>query len=1033
MGTIRVEGLGDVEIAGGTPTEEESRAIASGFQEHAQSKIDLTPLATYGDEAIAGAASHLPEFLQPIARAAMKTPRDIAYKGVQALAMPFVAAKDLTNAATLPLDVYDYAKGTDLGRTVRKAIPQVDAGTAADIGGGIGAFATGAGALGALSKLAKVPEAAGALGSTLRRIASGATVGTAVTDPDRPTVGNMIPYVGEYLPGTQEQRPSLENRGAHLVDQTLLAGAIEPFMAAAPGFARGTRDLAQGLFGDNGVARKTAQGYQAAAGGAEAAKKAAAEIEASLAQPGIPGVDPTVAERTTNRGLWGVEAKYGQTASRTPTENQAPSTILAERNAANQKAATTFAEENVPKSPDAAAPLAQEAETRAQLLEDARGAEVDGAQKALDDATNRAEAEVAGRKKMAADDAATAQADLDAEHAALPQYPIKTMGDASEGVEKVLTPELARMRGAKNDAFDAMRTDAPVIPDRVASTLAEVLDPRSDLSGATDRLARIPIVARLIMKANNLDPKVAIENLANKLFDAAVSTSEGANALNMQFSTLGKEAQKQTKELYLENYWRPEAARQLKLDPNNIRASTLTTTDLIDATPQLSKAIADARKANDGELVDKLIAIKKSLAIRTPEDVIALLGSADTAHQALAADALEKNREWFEKAKRFAGAKVVGAAPPLAPTAVLPTYLGGGGGNGFRENATQLLNTINGVKDPATIQAATGNLRDFLIGALASKIPESGKLTPQVVRQFQETWSELIDRMPPSLKAELDGLAQRAGAKQAQVATTQERLKAASGLKPEDIEVPRPGVDPTLNDLRTRVEQAAKASPEEVAINQLGDKLGKDPVAAFAAGMEHARPLSADGIGPLLKLASTDAQKDALKGIASMHMKQLLGDDLSGAAKMLADPMKRAALEKVFSPSEMARLDLVNRFALGRKAIENAPSTGAFPTLKEPETKFIKALMDFAGSPGRVGKIASWLKDSVAGGNSKAVAERALMDVLTNPQAALKALRLNTADEGAAINFLKGYASQTLPGASITGAESVRQYKEKQR
>lgn len=1040
MGVVAVEGLGDVEYPGDTLTPEFAAKIKAALvakraaapeegqpaPAEPQRKIDLTPLATAGDEAIDNAASGLPEWAQPAARAAMKTPRDLAFKGVQLAAMPFVAAKNLTNAMTFPIDIYDRYMKTNHGRDIRRAIPQVEAGTAADVGGDLLSLGAGMGGLGVAGRAVGIPETVGKMGSAARRIVGGAAVGTAMTEPDRPTIiGGLVGNIQ-----TEPEQPALDNRARHFVDQAALGGALETTMAVAPPLARAGRDFFQG-FTKKGTERRTAEALQTTAGGAERSAQTADELEAGLAAraqetapisdtvagpraPAVPGVQPTTAELTPgNAGVQGLEKKYLQTGGRGEGET-APATLLAERNAENLAAARA-ARDTVALAADveATAPMGAAARREADALAESRGSATGTAERNYADQVAQRERDLVRRGEISQREAAMVEGEY--QDMLNDLGGVRQQGDASARIAPIVDAEFVRRRAEKNQLYDALRTGEPVDPTRITQTLDRVLGAASEPGGAAQALASSPSVARLRALVQPNADLAAVDAEALLMARRAVGSRGAANDADLQALALRL---------------RPVAAERLGVDLNAAAGPQLTTTDLIDLAPRLSAEIkaAQGRAATqniDGDVVRHLRDIRRAISIYNEGDAQALLGRAAPETRDAARRAVQAYQQYSDLFKRGPGKDIAAnrqTSNSVEPTAVVPTYLGRGDVLASRERAQQLITTLRGAPDAATRAQGETALRDWLVGELGRRTVRGQPLAAADIRKFQGDWSELINQMPPAVQEELGMLARDLPEASARATTAR---AAANARQPAVTEA-----FPQLREMRARIDQMAAPSAEEAALNALGDRLGADPVKVFREGLGAPRPLGDDGIGPLLKLARTDADRAALKVMASTHLRDIMGKDLGGAAALLADPSKRAALAKIFTPSELARLDAVNKYAAGREATKGAPSTGTFATLRAPGANFVSGLRDFLLGHGKAGRMASLLKDVFSGGGGKAGAERALMAVLTDPEVALKALRLNLADEGAVLKFLDAYAAQPVPGVTSVVGSAIREGKE---
>jgi hypothetical protein len=337
-------------------------------------------------------------------------------------------------------------------------------------------------------------------------------------------------------------------------------------------------------------------------------------------------------------------------------------------------------------------------------------------------------------------------------------------------------------------------------------------------------------------------------------------------------------------------------------------ADTVPTTlaDLIDLQPRLSRAIDKATGTYRGDVVEHLTALRDQ--IKAQINTLSEGGSP----AALALKEAETNFKTnfapkFREGTGKALDQAERAGTPVPPTAQAGKFLKTNTASGARE-AVADLNRIFAESEskPAAQKAA----RNYMVGLMADEM--GGKIDGAKAAQFISKYGEAIDGVP-GLRVEMQQMANRLKSGSAKTAAIDEELKAAeaekagaeSTFKKSDAGL---WVDGNVSD----VVNAAIGDP--VKMDALVKQASKDPSGAALADVKNQikakindliRNDGSQTAGGTGKAGTNDAKalenKDVVVSLAKAN--NLLKEGTP----------ERAALEKVFTPEEMAKLDLYRK------------------------------------------------------------------------------------------------------------------------
>lgn len=431
--------------------------------------------------------------------------------------------------------------------------------------------------------------------------------------------------------------------------------------------------------------------------------------------------------------------------------------------------------------------------------------------------------------------------------------------DASESLADLIAQEKSGATAVKNGLYDQAKTLGKSVPVD-AGQLADIAGTvRSDIGPLAQQ---DPALNSILGDLDRLAPKEAVET---GLLDAA-----------------GK--------------------------PITRAADTTPTTlaDLIDLQPRLSRAIDGAVGKLRGDVVEHLMALRDGIKaqINTLSEggspaALALKDAETNFKTNFAPKFREGTGKALDQAER--------AGSPVPPTAQAGKFLKTNTASGAREAVADLNRIFETSESKPAAQKAA---RNYMVGLMADEM--GGKIDGAKAAQFIAKYGEAIDGIP-GLRTELQQMANRLKSGSTKTAAIDEELKAAeaekagaeSTFKKSDAGL---WVDGNMAD----VVNAAITDPAKMS--SLVKQASKDPSGAALADVKNQIKQK---INDLIR---NDGSQTAggVKQAGSNDAKALQNKDvvvsLAKANNLLKEGTpERAALSKVFTPEEMAKLDLYRK------------------------------------------------------------------------------------------------------------------------
>lgn len=319
--------------------------------------------------------------------------------------------------------------------------------------------------------------------------------------------------------------------------------------------------------------------------------------------------------------------------------------------------------------------------------------------------------------------------------------------------------------------------------------------------------------------------------------------------------------------------------------------------DLQDLRPELSAEIAKARKAGEGGVVPRLVALKEAVEAET-----AILAERGPREAAVAAQrAIDYFRDEFAPLFRRGTGRDLAMAirqdRPVPASAVARQFIKPKTAPGSREAARDLDRLATASAPRAETEAV---VRDYVLAQLSEvAIGPTGRLMPQNVRKFRENFQEALSRFP-AIQREVSDLVARAARTTERQSVMERQLKLA----------------------RQSMQQSERAQNRSVA----GLFLDKSPVDAIRSALDSSNPVQA--MRGLVELVDKDPSGMARKGL-----KRALGDYIEQQVRantvtpggedfqlvlnrmnsLTKDPKVRQAMRALYSSREMSALNQVQK------------------------------------------------------------------------------------------------------------------------
>ena len=421
------------------------------------------------------------------------------------------------------------------------------------------------------------------------------------------------------------------------------------------------------------------------------------------------------------------------------------------------------------------------------------------------------------------------------------------------------------------------------------------------------------------------------------------------------------------------------------------------------ARPEISKAIGDAKIANDGALVEKLIDLKNVL-----DDYTQILVDNSSKAKGLAAKALKFYKNVyvpeFRQGIGNAFKKAVKSETPWEASMTASKFLLGnkGGSREAVENLSQII------RNSGSLAQATNAVDGYLHSLMArSFIDKNGKVVAQRMRLFKRDFEEVLNKFPDTKNK-----------------FNEFYSKVINGQK-------------KVNELEVKVkDQFDKNTPNnlEAQLNAAETMINKNPVDAinsvFSSGTDHAKKMK-----QLIALAKKDPSGEALAGVKAALREWVWNKSTSNQSKTLPVPediyelsrsqvnkllnnnSTRKALNELFTKSEMSVLDNVKNKLNEMDNINAQITTGSPTAVIEKAVDRVRIILAsyYGIVKGRGIFAISKFVMSAAGFQPKELAAKVLTDAMLDPELAKKMLlRATTKNDEMMSNRMRLYLANNL-------------------
>ncbi len=488
---------------------------------------------------------------------------------------------------------------------------------------------------------------------------------------------------------------------------------------------------------------------------------------------------------------------------------------------------------------------------------------------------------------------------------------------ASLEINEAVTHELQRLTLEKNRLFRAIDPgrSVPIEPDDLREVVAGITQKRGPLDSTPSKL-----------------PKVV-----GRLKRAVAEPKEGAEATPLHFG------------------------------------------DLEDMRPDLSAAIAQARAANKGGVVERLIELRQAL----DQEAVKLAESASSA-AARANAALTFFRDIFAPRFRAGVGRVISDASkkgrPIEPSAVGGKFIGTRPGS--LEAGQDLERILQGIPDATQTREAT---RNFVLSKLSkAAIDPSDKFHPQRINRFLENHKGALAGFP-DIRQEIQALSGRASTARTKVTQLERELADA-----------RDAVKVTEREANKSVTALFVGTDPEKAVGRV--MAADDPAAAMTLLLAEA---SKDRTGQArngMRVAVSDWVDNKVRS----RTVNLSGDDFILVANQVEDlfknPRTRGALEQIYTKPEMRVLERVRDQLRVMNRINTQVTTGSPTAALQQNVQRVRIVLAslYGIVKGRgVFAISQWSMRA-AGKDPVANATAVLRDAMLDPDLGRLMLATNT-------------------------------------
>lgn len=409
-------------------------------------------------------------------------------------------------------------------------------------------------------------------------------------------------------------------------------------------------------------------------------------------------------------------------------------------------------------------------------------------------------------------------------------------------------------------------------------------------------------------------------------------------------------------------------ANKLRVDDTS---TFLTFGELQDLRPDLSEAIATARQANQGGVVERLVKFKNAVE----DEAVYLAETGDEAGKK-ALRALNYYQDVYKpRFKKYVGDKFRKATrrgAPFAPTETGKKFLATM--TGARENANQLKLIIK--ESPDAVKAGVA-IRQHFISTIADLMTDSSGKTN-------------LDRLSRYLKSR----------------PVKESLEQFPEIRREVLGYKNSLTKTVMKENRfAREVQAAKdalkKTQDDLKVSAARYFVSDDPVVAVGRAINSRNPIKE--IDELVALAKKDPTGEALKGLKS-SLNKFMYEQLTGTrevagkvevlqskvSKMLDSPIKKKALGKLYTPQEVSQLeDIQKKLRMLDRINEQVTAGSPTAPLQQDINRARIVLASIYGIvKGRgIFAISGWIQRTL-GIDPVEIGNRLMLDAMLNPEAA---------------------------------------------
>ena len=317
---------------------------------------------------------------------------------------------------------------------------------------------------------------------------------------------------------------------------------------------------------------------------------------------------------------------------------------------------------------------------------------------------------------------------------------------------------------------------------------------------------------------------------------------------------------------------------------------------------------------------------------------------------------------------------------------------------GPTEGARQLSRIISDSPDREFAEKA---VRDFMVSQLAQVVVDkSGKVIPKTARQFSRKYAPILDNFP-DVKKEVDSLAENFATKSYKVGTLQNEVKKAhEALNLSQKEKTTAPIKFFLDDVFDNVEPDVVM--QRIFSSERPDAAIKDLLSRFEGNNQFKESLKANVRDYIVSVIKNPATGDTVS--------------VERIMKVVDSPKTARALDAIFSPSEIAKLNAVkNKLKqLNKVEAEKTLPKGTLRTKSAAESARLILASLYGIIKGRaIFTISRMISDKFRNLTAEQAAEEILSRAMLDPELALLLLKRDTEKTR---GLLSGYIANNIVG-----------------